>query len=592
MFLGKNGKGARRFCEEHKYKIDLEAIIMPIFKKYKNIESWLSTKLQLANWVWQRFLTLGIPALNRWTAGGFLVFSLTVTGNLSAHASVLDAIGLTLLETQTNFNGAGVRVAQVEADDPAGGDFDVNPAAVRQPMTLFSYHSVDGLTNVFPNVDGDESSHADQVAQNFYGLGSGVATNLAHVDNYEASDFVAIGGLGTIGLGSFIVFMPGPVYDPVVNQSFAIPCATMAELVAIDSAYDNYATQYNTLFVSAVGDAGGVNAPSTSYNGLGVGACGGATSTGPTPDNGRAKPDLVAPASATSFSAPLVSGAAAVLIQAGLQGAGGADTNSAVSICTLKALLINGAIKPLGWTNISPSPLDVHYGAGVLNLFDSYQQLAGGKNGCRATSQVPAGTAHPPTGAAETVPVLSGWDFNTNTSSSASDSVNHYYFNVTNGLAGATFTTTATLVWNRQQNQTNINNLSLFLYDTASSNLVASSVSTVDNVQHVWVPRLPAGRYDLQVWKAGGDSIVSASETYALAFEFFATPLNISKTATTMTFSWPVYPAGFMLASATDPSLPSNMWNTNYPAPAVVKSQNQIVLANPNLAGFFRLVRP
>jgi hypothetical protein len=52
------------------------------------------------------------------------------------------------------------------------------------------------------------------------------------------------------------------------------------------------------------------------------------------------------------------------------------------------------------------------------------------------------------------VGVLSGWDFNTNTSSSTSDGVNHYYFNVTNSAGNAAFTATATLVWNRHQNKT------------------------------------------------------------------------------------------------------------------------------------------
>src|SRR6202021_1127262 len=108
--------------------------------------------------------------------------------------------------------------------------------------------------------------------------------------------------------------------------------------------------------------------------------------------------------------------------------------------------------------------------------------------------------------------VLSGWDFNTNNSSSSGDTVNHYFFNVTNGNGNAAFTLTTTLVWNRHRNKTAINNLELFLYNAANSNLVASSTSVVDNVQHVFVPQLAQGRYDLQVWKAGGGSIVSTNE--------------------------------------------------------------------------------
>ena len=332
---------------------------------------------------------------------------------------------------------------------------------------------------------------------------------------------------------------------------------------AIDSACDDYAARYNTLFVSAVGNGGPVNPPSTCYNGIGVGAYLTGTnysSVGPTLDNGRAKPDLTAPENVTSFSTPQVSGAAAVLIQAGLRGDGGRATNSAADIRTVKALLLNGAVKPSDWTNIPPSPLDTRYGAGILNVFNSYEQLAGGKYGYIVATSVPLGSPHPPNGASGTIGALSGWDFNTNTSSSTSDEVNHYYFNVTNSLTNAAFTATATLVWNRQRNQTNINNLNLFLYDAVSSNLVASSTSLVDNVEHIFVPKLASGRYDLQVWKAGGTSgvtIVSTAETYALAWEFSSTLLNLAPSGTNLALTWPIYPDGFVLASATSLTPPS-----------------------------------
>ena len=43
----------------------------------------------------------------------------------------------------------------------------------------------------------------------------------------------------------------------------------------------------------------------------------------------------------------------------------------------------------------------------------------------------------------------------------------------------------------------------------------------MDNVQHIYVPNLPRGRYDLQVVKYGGISELTPSETYALAFQFY-----------------------------------------------------------------------
>jgi hypothetical protein len=198
---------------------------------------------------------------------------------------------------------------------------------------------------------------------------------------------------------------------------------------------------------------------------------------------------------------------------------------------------------------------------------------------------------------------LSGWDFNTNSStsgglfSSATDGVNHYYFNITNSAGNATFTATATLVWNRPYNSTyqinpvGINNLDLFLYNAANSNLVACSTSLVDNVEHLWLPQLPQGRYDLQVLKNGG-TMVSTSETYALAFEFFSMPLSIAQSETNVALSWPVYPTGFTIESTTDLISPTVWSADNIPSPVVTNNQNYILLNATNANEFFRLRRP
>jgi hypothetical protein len=509
-----------------------------------------------------------------------------------------DATGLTLLQSvTTSLNGSGIRVAQPEGNYDLGTNWEVNPGVTGRLPGIFTFTSANGSTTNFPNSLSSESGHADLVAQIFYGVPSGMATNAAHVDNYNADYFF-----------NSIIAAPVPpnINDRVVNQSFIfgnvstnLPTPTnylsVSDQQQIDSNYDDYAAQFKTLFVSGAGNSGPVCPAATAYNGIGVAAYGGTSSFGPTLDNGRAKPDITAPAGATSFSTPQVAGAAAILLQAGGRGDGGGDTNSAADIRTVKALLLNGAIKPADWTNNAPSPLDTRYGAGVLNVFNSYMQLAGGKHGYIVSTPVSAGGAHPPTGATGTVGFLSGWDFNTNTSSSfpsAQDGVKHYYFNVTNAAGSPAFTATATLVWNRQQNQSSINNLDLYLYNAASSNLVAWSTSRVDNVEHVWLPQLPAGRYDLQVlMNASGINPVSNAEAYALAWEFFSTSLGVAKSPANVSVSWPVYPAGFTLLSATNLASPA-LWSTNNPAPVVTNNQNVVVLNATNAAQFFRLRRP
>jgi hypothetical protein len=511
------------------------------------------------------------------------------------HGSDLDTIGVTLLRTETtNVNGTGIRVAQPEAgldtNNPAM-IWEINPANVGQPTSLFTYTSSGGSTTDYPNSLGTNSWHAEDVADNFYGTPNGVATNVVHVDNYEANDFY-----DSVVAATF----PANINDRVVNQSFIFNDAAVSNQESIDSIYDDYAAKFRTLFVSGAGNGvdsgngGLVNPPATCYNGIGVGVSDAGTnsSIGPTPDNGRAKPDIIAPGAYTSFSTPYVAGAAAVLMQAGLRGDGGDDTNSAADIRTIKSLLLNGAIKPNDWTNIAPSPLDFRYGAGVLNVFNSYEQLAGGKHGYIVSNSVSIGGTHPPTGATGTVGTLSGWDFNTNSCNTNFDGVNHYYFNVINGSSNSAFTATVTLVWNRQQNQTNINNLDLFLYNAANSNLVAASTSVVDNVEHIWLPQLPQGRYDLQVLKNGGTNAISYSETYALAWEFFSMPLTMAWSGTNATLTWPVYPAGFVLESATSLSSPV-VWSTNnIPLPVVTNNNNYILLNATNTMQFFRLRRP
>ncbi|MGI8967074.1 MAG: S8 family serine peptidase, partial [Limisphaerales bacterium] len=305
----------------------------------------------------------------------------------------LDLIGLALLrQTNPTLQGAGVDV--VQAEGTIGGilpSFEVNPAAIGQPVSLFTYISSNGMANTFPNSVGMESSHADAVAAIFFGL-TGMAPQINHVNNYEADYFF-----------NQLISNQISISGKVVNQSFVFDNLTIPEQQSVDSAYDNYAAQFNTLFISGAGNGintgngGFINAPATCYNGMGVGVSDGPTSIGTTRDNGRSKPDIVAPGFATSFSTPYVAGAATILIQAATRGDGGAGTAAAAgNIQTVKSLLLNGAIKPLDWTNGISTPLDARYGAGILNIFNSHHQLTGGKRSPVETIGVPVGGSHFP----------------------------------------------------------------------------------------------------------------------------------------------------------------------------------------------------
>ena len=431
-----------------------------------------------------------------------------------------DSIGVDQLHAlDPSLNGMGVRVAQVES----GGtnrvpSFEVNPnnSFVNQTAPgFFTYYSTNGTTSTFNDgVVGLESGHANTVAAFFYGTTLGVATNVSHVDNYDTGFLLTSSGTLRSNL---------TIPAAVINQSFAFGDASgPLQIPATDASYDNYvALNPSKVFVTAAGNSAKPGSPATAYNGITAGATGpGAqTATGPTAD-GRSKPDIVAPAGETSNAAPQVSGAAAILVQAGARGDGGAATAAgSQDFRVIKALLLNGATKPSDWAHTATTPLDPRYGAGVLNIFNSYVELAAGKHSFVANTANTINGAHPPlasTSAKE--PSNAGWDFATLTSPTLADSVNHYAFTVTTPSAF-----TATLDWERQNNESTINNLDLYLYNAVTGAPVDSSVSTIDNVEHLYDPNLPAGQYDLEVLKHGA-STVSAAELYGLAYNFAATP--------------------------------------------------------------------
>jgi hypothetical protein len=559
------------------YKIRLTTGCVPPCAPLSNIKSWSFLELDVRNFSGAWILVLG-------------AFFLLVTVP-NVFAADTDTNGVHLLHTvDPTLQGQGVRVGQPEGSespDISVDAFEVNPFVVGQPTNLFTWISSAGYAGVFPNTVGTQSVHGNSVAEAFYGGGAydSVAPQVAHVNNYDAdyfyNHFIAH-GLATT--------------NRVVNQSFNFSNPdgshlSLSDEQSVNSDYDDYALQYGVMFVSGAGNDGtNVYAPATTYNGIGVGVFPGTSSHGPTLD-GRCKPDITAAgALVTSFSTPYVSGSAAVLVQAGMRGDGGADTNAASDNRTIKALLLNGAVKPANWTNSVIAPLDARYGAGILNAFNSWHQMKGGEHPRIESTTVTSGNPHPPGANLANEPVLTGWDFNALTNAGGSqDHIAHYYFNLTGSNQ---FTCTATLVWNRQMGMSAINDLNLFLYNAANSNLVLNSTSAVDNVEHLWIPTLPPGRYDLQVQKNAA-SQVSSNETYALAFEFFNISATITQANTNAVITWPIAPAGFEVQSATNITSPVT-WSPVTSTVTVDTNAGQNIVTVPLTNGiqFFRLQRP
>ena len=528
-----------------------------------------------------------LPAALRGGAGASCAVILAagfVAGAGVANAdSILQQVGVTQLQQlNSSLNGSGMSVQQVEASVSA-------PSEVYEPSPGKLGISPSDFTFVgYPNSGGGYSSasyswHAENVASIFYGS-AGVAPSISHI-------FVTAAD----GFAGYYVFPQAapPATAEVVNQSFAYLAEDQANIQYLDNAWDNYAASSNLLFVTAIGDGqttstvngSYVNPPADMYNGIAVGAYTGteaggiyspstgaeATWVGPTWD-GRSKPDLVAPGQWTSYTAPIVSGVATLMVQAGsgtdlaapvgfsasdasiANGSSTAYTTAATDIRTVKALLLNGAVKPVGWTNSysvnsgtysynavstdATTPLDPRYGSGVVNAYNSYENLAGGEhNYSSATTQsiaaLPSVTSAPTANfsgsvsevASATNPAtVTGWNLATIMATASSNAVENYDFNLT-GTSQNSWDVTATLTWNKDYNASGINHLMLFLLNSAGQQ-VAGSTSMVDNVQQIninpalGINSLAPGQYDLAVEMLGGVNAISTSDTYALAWNF------------------------------------------------------------------------
>jgi hypothetical protein len=475
-----------------------------------------------------------------------------------------ERIGLTALRRERpELTGAGVPVAQPEGPE-APNAWQVNPSINTGPA--FTWNSANGTATSFPNALGVGSTHATAVGSILFGTGTGIAPGVPSVDSYEAWFFI-----------TNVVYSLQPTTPArVVNQSF------YSDLASTDL-YNAFAVRKNIFIASGMNNAPDTpHAPATAHNVVGVGMVPGTSSIGPTID-GRAKPDIVAPHGATSYSTPMVAGAAALLIQAADANAGGPGTAAlATNIAVLKALLLNGAVKPPFWTNGPTRPLDARYGSGVLHIYNSDLQLRGGRHTAVATNSVITGNPHPPVNTTRNLSSPRGWDLSEITSSNLIDRVAHYFVQLSNAPS---YSATITLTWLKGAGDPA--NLDLYLFNATTGALITNSISGVDNVEHIFVPNLPAGRYDVQVLKR--DLPQPGTETYALAFDFSPASLQAVRTGNSLVLSWPSSPAGFALESTTSLS-GSPTWQP-FGTPQLTNQNFVVQLPLNQAARYFRLRR-
>ncbi|MBM4197446.1 MAG: hypothetical protein FJ197_10210 [Gammaproteobacteria bacterium] len=434
-----------------------------------------------------------------------------------AAGAYADDVGFTKLQQELGAGtptGAGVVVSQVEAAVTVKGQLTWYPDIGN---VQFAGKTITDVSNA---PDGIYSGHATSVGTVFYGNTGSVAPAIDTIASYYASTW-----LGGEFLWATGVQRPDSSASRIVNHSWVGDGTTSnAEIHArVDWVVEND----DQLHVTGMNNNIGANTRplmGNSYNVLAIGRSDGLHQTGSFAVDAvytgtRAKPDLVVPAGSTSNAAPGASAIAALLVQTGhgnpslsvspaYTNRAGLSIYNAERTEVLRAALMAGAERVTRNTstanlgiyrdvagNQTANGLDRRYGAGQVNAYNSYQMIAAGE---RNSSEDGGGSAG-----------ARGFDYDPAFGGSAGSNTTATY-----PLPAATGPQllTASLVWNLEihggtQNTFNATatyrDLNLSLIDTANDNgVVASSQSTIDGTENLWLV-VPAGaQYALRVSRA------------------------------------------------------------------------------------------
>jgi len=274
--------------------------------------------------------------------------------------------------------GLGVILGQVEA--PADGEYAPDAGHPELGAKAIAYRS---------GFSGGASWHATAVAQYGFGAQTSIAPGISTIQAFEANHWIGSGFLN--GPGSLPPSIAGV---RIFNHSWigSAGAANNMLLRKLDAAIE----AQGLLMCAGVNNGNGpldVALLSHSFHAIAVGRSDGSHRAGATALDidgpGRMKPELVAPANATSFATPLVSGAAALLIETASREPRLAGNPHAAQPEVVKAVLMAGALHRAGWSNgpvlsgslrgATATPLDPIFGADQLDVDTSHWILAAGE---------------------------------------------------------------------------------------------------------------------------------------------------------------------------------------------------------------------
>ncbi|MES2707494.1 MAG: hypothetical protein V4726_12930 [Verrucomicrobiota bacterium] len=419
--------------------------------------------------------------------------------------------------------GQGVTVTQVEtALTVAGGATAYLPEEGSGTFTGAGYF-MRGVALTAKSGPSGISGHSLDVAAHFYGRNQDPNTGRStFTPGVTAADVYRVGEDDGSDANSWLgeAFL-APGSAPPLTESRAVQNHSWISIgTLISSGSDknllrrlDFAVQRDGfLTVTGVNNGQDTTVPAlmaSAYNNLAVGVTSGNHSRGGVPmvldGGGRQKPEIVAPMDYTSFSTALVSSAGAFLRQT-------ADTQgpNARKPQTLKAILLAGATKEEfpGWSRTATVPLDRIYGAGELHLGHSWHILAGGEQAANATTPVPD----------------KAWSSATLTTATTAD----YRLTIPPGEIGEVLSVMA--VWPRIITDSNpgsgftasvaaLADYNLLLQRvpaTGSVVTVDQSLSTIENLEHLYQRNLPSGTWRLRLNLAGGGHNVPVAVAWRL----------------------------------------------------------------------------
>ena len=426
-------------------------------------------------------------------------------------------IGYEKLEAELGLitpNGSNIKVTQVEASSPNDANppiFAPDPNISNMEGKIFTYPGLECTSS--PCEPTDFSSHATGVANRFYGNTSSISNGITDIHSYEANQWLSALSTASVRVA--------PTDRRIANHSWVGYDNSNDSESALLRQVDRQVDMNEYIQIAATT---GQPLISSAYNVIAVGLTNSTNnfSTGNIDSfypAGRVRPDIVAPASVVSTATPTVAAATALLVETGHNqpdlSLGSRVVNGVGTIYnaeraeTIKAILMAGADRHTantsGYGDISDygdqqhqtaNGLDSRYGAGQIDIYNSYQILTGGEqnslqdNGF-STSEIG----------------MTGFDYDASFGGA----------NNSNDLAIYSFSTDANetlraaLVWNA--NVTNNREMSLSLphmqlslidVTNGSDNLLITSQSLIDNTQNIFWQALIGGHdYELRVSPLG-----------------------------------------------------------------------------------------